>query len=58
VAIYKRWEVEDLRAILDTSRDLYKIAVHTYKLKEGVVRYIKRDLYNFKKIYCAEEGLN
>ena len=51
VAVDQKWTVEDLREMALPSNDLYKVAVSNFKLKDGIVRHLRKDLHQFKTIY-------
>jgi hypothetical protein len=58
VAIRERWRVDDLRRMSETGGELYNLVVDRYKLKDGIVRYMREDLRDFKRIYRAGESLD
>jgi hypothetical protein len=51
VAKEQLWTMDDLYGMSDMKSDLYRLAVDTYKIRDGLVRHLRKDLRMFKAVY-------
>ena len=58
VAIDQRWTISDLREMSKPDGNLYSIAVHDFKLKNGIVRHFVKDIRKYKPIYRGADILS